>query len=63
MMDSTAQIILATGAAILLLMLGSSGVIWALRCDPKRPHYRLPAFVALAAPVSITVIWSLARIS
>lgn len=62
-MDSTAQIILATGAAILLLMLGSSGVIWALRCDPKRAHYRLPALAALAAPVSISIIWSLTRIS
>ena len=62
-MDSTAQIIVATGVAFLLLMMGSSGVIWSLRCDPKRPHYRLPAFLALAAPASITIIWSLARIS
>lgn len=62
-MDSTAQIILAVGVACLLLMMGGSGVIWSLRCDPKRAHYRLPAFVALAAPASITLIWAIARVS
>ncbi|WP_231468191.1 hypothetical protein [Novosphingobium sp. CECT 9465] len=50
-MSDAAQIIVATGVGILLTLLGLGWVIWALRCDPKRSHYRLPSIAALMAPI------------
>lgn len=63
MIDSTAQIIVAVGIACLLATLGGSVIIWTLRCDPKRAHYRLPALIGLALPASITILWSVTRLS
>jgi hypothetical protein len=60
-MSPAAQIIVAIGVAGLLLMLGSLGIIWGIRCDPKRSHYRLPALVALGGPISIA-LFALAKL-
>lgn len=58
-MTSLAQLIIAIGVAGLLLLVGVIGVIWALRCDPKRPHYRLPALVLLSGPISLALLKAL----
>ena len=55
-MDSAAQIILAIGASLLLAMMGSAAVIWSLRCDPKRAHYRLPTLLAVTLPAASIIL-------
>lgn len=55
-MSPAAQIIVAIGIAGLLLMLGCVALIWVIRCDPKRSHYRLPALIALGGPISALVL-------
>jgi hypothetical protein len=55
-MTPLAQIIVAIGLGGLLLLLGIVAVIWAIRCDPKRPHYKLPAFAALAGPAVLALL-------
>jgi hypothetical protein len=55
-MSPVAQIILAIGLGGLCLLFGLVGVIWSIRCDPKRPHYRLTAIAALAGPLMLVVL-------
>jgi hypothetical protein len=61
-MSEDAQVIIAVGVTILLTALGALGIIWSLRCNPKAPHYRLPAVVALSVPLSVSVVWTLGRL-
>ncbi len=61
-MSGIAQIILAVGAGGLFVLLGVGVVIWAVRCDPKRPHYRLPSIAVIAGPVIAAIlIWARLR--
>lgn len=55
--------ILSLGVAVFLMMVGAIGIIWALRCSPKLPHYRLPAIVALSVPTAASIIWALLKLS
>lgn len=55
-MSPVAQIIVAIGLGGLLVLFGVVGVIWAIRCDPKRPHYRFPAMVVLTGPVLVALL-------
>jgi len=55
-MSPTAQIIVASGIAGLLLLLGCLGIIWAIRCDPRKPHYRLPVVATLIAPIAAIIL-------
>jgi hypothetical protein len=52
----TAQIIISCGVTGLLLLRGLIGVIWALRCDPRKPHYRLPAAASRSGPVMTALL-------
>jgi uncharacterized membrane protein YciS (DUF1049 family) len=54
-MSAIAQIIVAAGFACALLLFGMVGVIWSIRCDPKRPHYRLPALAAFVGPIGVAI--------
>jgi hypothetical protein len=56
MMSATAQIIVAIGLAAMLFLIGLIGVIWSIRWDPKRSHYRLPSLVALSGPVGLALL-------
>lgn len=55
-MIAAAQIIVAVGLGGLFLLLGIVALIWAIRCDPKRPHYRLPALATLAGPAALLLL-------
>lgn len=61
-MSVDAQVIIAIGFAGLLLMFGVLCVIWSIRCDAKKPHYRLPALLGLSFPLLISAIWMLTKI-
>ncbi|MEA3015453.1 MAG: hypothetical protein QOI38_175 [Sphingomonadales bacterium] len=41
-MSETAQVIWALGSAAAMILAATTGIIWALRCAPDSPNYRLP---------------------
>jgi hypothetical protein len=61
-MDVNAQIIVALGFAFLLVSFGGIGLIWAIRCKPDKPHYRLPGFVAVSIPAAASLAWAIVNL-
>ena len=61
-MSEVAEVIIAIGVAGLLLMLGAVGIIWAIRCAPRLPHYQLPAIIALSIPAAASIVWALLKL-
>lgn len=53
-MSESAQIILAVGVAGFLVMSGSVGVIWSLRCRAGSERYRFPPLLGISMPLLIT---------
>ncbi|MBB3956299.1 hypothetical protein GGR38_003262 [Novosphingobium sediminicola] len=40
----------------MFILLSCVGIIWVVRCDPKKPHYRLPAIATVVGPLIALVI-------
>jgi hypothetical protein len=55
-MNETAQIVLAVGVAVFLILIAAVGVIWAFRCHAASESFRFPPSLGLPVPLLLVGI-------